>query len=146
MQESDGTAEKVRSLQQTGIERCDMLARVLLIGGNPRDLQLIWAALFQAGVALDAATTVDDALSLLRMTPYAAVIIDLDDRRQQALEECRRVRATLGECTVPLIAISAWATQEEVQRSLRAGCDYYLTKPLDLQQLGTLVRDLTPAA
>jgi DNA-binding response OmpR family regulator len=123
-----------------------MAPRILLLGENPRELQLIWSAAHTSGLALDITTSVDDALSLLRMTLYALVIMDLDDRWQQALDEGHRIRSALGQCTVPLMAVSARATREEVQRGLRAGYDYYLTKPLDLQQLETLMRNLTRTA
>jgi DNA-binding response OmpR family regulator len=113
---------------------------------NPTDLQLLWLGLSRAGLLLDAATTPADGLCLARLTPYAAVIFDCAWPQQRGLEFCRAVREILGERPVPVIAVSADAMREDVFQAQGAGCDYYLTKPLNLERLGDLVRDMIRSA
>ena len=122
-----------------------MAPRILLLCDDPRDLQLTWLALRRAGLTLDGAQALADALGLLGSTRYAAVVVDCHDWTQRGLEAVRQMRQTLEPPGPPVIGISARAAREDVDRALAAGCDYYLTKPLDVTRLGRLVQDLASA-
>ena len=50
-------------------------------------------------------------------------------------EVLARLRADPRTAAVPVLAVSANAMPQDVQRALDAGFDGYLTKPLDLQRL-----------
>jgi DNA-binding response OmpR family regulator len=123
-----------------------MPERILLVDKSPQDLQLLWLALSRSGMALDAATTAADGLFLARRTEYAAVLFGSDWPLEPGLEFCRNLRGTLHGRPTPVIAVSAHALREDVLQAQRAGCDYYLTKPLALGRLGDLVRDMIRAA
>ena len=66
--------------------------------------------------------------------------------QEPGLEFCRELRTLLAGRPVPVIAISAHAMREDMLQAQQAGCDYYLTKPVDLARLGDLVRDMIRAA
>jgi two-component system, sensor histidine kinase and response regulator len=122
-----------------------MAPRILLLCDDPRDLQLTWLALRRAGLKLDGAQSLPDALALLRSTRYAAAVVDCRNWPSQGLEAVRQLRATLGVQGPPVLGISAHAAEADGEQALAAGCDYYLTKPLDVTRLGRLVADLARA-
>lgn len=84
-----------------------------------RDLRLHVASCGVEGVAL--ARSLQPAMVLLDMQ-----LPDIDGH-----EVLRRLRATRGLETVPVIALSANAMPHDIERALRAGMTSYWTKPLD---------------
>ncbi len=75
---------------------------------------------------------------------YDAVLLDVQMPIMNGLETARAIRASsnpLGK-TIPIIALSANAYAEDVQRSTEAGMDAHLSKPLDMQQLEKAIQTL----
>jgi two-component system CheB/CheR fusion protein len=56
-------------------------------------------------------------------------------------EVCKELRSTSPERRPYLIALSGYGQAEDVQRSLAAGFDRHLTKPVDPRVLGRLLAD-----
>ena len=72
------------------------------------------------------------------------IIMDLSLPVLDGWEAIRRVRLDPDLRSTPIIALSAHASRTEIQRALDAGCDAYVTKPVDdeelLQTIGRLLR------
>jgi CheY-like chemotaxis protein len=58
------------------------------------------------------------------------------------LEATRRLRATPGFETVPIIALTAFAMPGDRERCMEAGATEYLTKPVHLRKLHEMISDL----
>jgi len=67
------------------------------------------------------------------------VLLDIQLPGIDGFEVLRRLRAQPATRRIPVIAVSANAMQSEIDEALRAGFDAYLTKPLEMQRLLTLV-------
>jgi CheY-like chemotaxis protein len=76
---------------------------------------------------------------------YDAVLMDIRMPEMDGLEAASAIRATdhADARRIPIIAVSANALDEDVQRSLQAGMDAHLTKPVEpnslYQALGELI-------
>jgi len=63
------------------------------------------------------------------------ILMDLSLPRLDGWEATRRVRQIPALARVPVIAVTAHAGREYQEKAAAAGCDGYLTKPLDRDQL-----------
>ena len=63
------------------------------------------------------------------------ILMDLDLPDIDGWEATVRIRSAAATRSIPIIALSAGATDEDRARSLAAGCDDYDTKPIDLGRL-----------
>ncbi len=77
---------------------------------------------------------------------YAAILMDMRMPEMHGLEATKAIRAMAREDakTIPIIALTANAFDEDVQRSLQAGLNAHLTKPVDaddlFETLGSLIK------
>ena len=74
------------------------------------------------------------------------VLLDLHLPDTHGAEVLRRLRADPRTADIPVVVISADATQAAVQELLALGADAYLTKPLDLDEFLRTLETFLPAA
>ena len=79
---------------------------------------------------------------------YDAVLMDMRMPEMDGLEATRRIRAMdrPDAKTIPIIALTANAFDEDVQRSLQAGLNAHLSKPVDPDNLYETLESLIPAS
>jgi two-component system response regulator RegX3 len=77
------------------------------------------------------------ALDLTRADGYELIVIDVMLPDISGLELCRRIR---GESTVPILMLTARATELDRVLGLEAGADDYITKPFSMPELISRVR------
>jgi signal transduction histidine kinase/ActR/RegA family two-component response regulator len=110
--------------------------RTLVVDDDQANRHLISRILGDVGFKLEEAANVTDALKSLRSRRRPDLILtDLAMPGQSGIDLTRTVRADASLRQLPIVAISASAsifTREEV---LNAGCDDFLTKPLQAEQL-----------
>jgi CheY-like chemotaxis protein len=84
------------------------------------------------GFAVTPVTNGEDALALIRTQAYDLVFLDEQMPGMDGIETTRRLRELEGASRhTPIIALTAHARQGDRQRCLAAGCDDYITKPVD---------------
>ncbi len=70
------------------------------------------------------------------------ILMDLSLPQLDGLAATRRIRQLDGMGTIPIVAISAHDTSDFRSEALAAGCDDYLTKPVDFDRLEGLLQTL----
>lgn len=102
---------------------------------NQRIISLILTrAGFQVTLAENGQVAYDKALQALNGgTPYELILMDMQMPVMEGYEATRQLR-TAGY-TRPIVALTAHATSEDRQKCLGAGCDYYVTKPINREEL-----------
>ncbi len=114
--------------------------RILLAEDNPINQQLALEYLQRANAQIDIAETgriaVDKALS----NNYDVILMDIHMPEMDGLAATREIRAQ--GLTLPIIAVSADALAERKATALDAGCDDYVTKPIDFDALLSTVEIL----
>jgi CheY-like chemotaxis protein len=108
----------------------DMLSRRLVRGGY----EVIIAADGARGVAM----ATSDRPDLILMDMSLPVI--------DGWEATRRIKATPELRNIPIIALTAHAMATDRDKALKAGCDEYDTKPIELQRLLVKIETLLAAA
>ncbi len=112
--------------------------RVLLTEDNEVNVLMVEAMLAGSGCVLDIAANGEAALSKFQVGRYDLILMDVQMPGidgHQATREIRRIEAAARSKPVPVIALTAHAFERDVQRSLEAGCNAHLTKPVSREHL-----------
>ncbi|MCF8029525.1 MAG: response regulator [Desulfohalobiaceae bacterium] len=118
-------------------------ASVLLAEDNEINQEVAVELLHQAGMSVTTAANGREALQYLDSESYDLVLMDVQMPEMDRLETTRRIWQE-GH-TVPVLAITAHAMEGDAQKSLDAGMNDHLTKPIDPDQLTqALIRWITP--
>jgi DNA-binding response OmpR family regulator len=94
----------------------------------------------EEGHAVDIASTGEEALSLIRLEPYDAVVLDVMLPGIDGLEVCRRMRAQ--QVGIPILLLTARDSIDDRVAGLDAGADDYLVKPFAFAELAARLRAL----
>jgi two-component system sensor histidine kinase/response regulator len=116
--------------------------RVLLVEDNLLNQEVANHALVHAGAGVDFAANGRAAVAKLEedATRYDVVLMDLQMPVMDGLQASAAIRA-MGLSTLPIVAMTANAMEEDRRRALAAGMDAYVAKPIDIDELvATLAR------
>ena len=122
-------------------------ARVLLAEDNLINQQVAQEILLLFGVDVDIADNGEEAVRKARENVYDAVLMDIQMSRMDGLEATRRIRREIPSARMPIIAMTAHAMSGDREKSLAAGMQDHVTKPVDPDALyATLARWIRPAS
>ena len=118
-------------------------ATVLYIEDNQPNIDLVQHVLqFRPGVTLLTAPNGAAGIRIARRYRPNLILLDLNLPDLQGDEVLARLHADAATASIPVLMISADATQGQIDRLLAAGARAYLTKPLDVKRLLALVDEL----
>lgn len=121
--------------------RTDGRMRVLVVEDEPDIAELIKRTLERDGtLEVDLAMTGEAALKQAMERPPDAVILDLNLPILDGIEVCRILRERPASATVPIIMLTARASESDRIRGLDIGADDYVTKPFSPRELAARVR------
>lgn len=93
-----------------------------------------------AGYDVVEATDGEQAIQLATTKRPAVILMDLSLPKLDGLEATRRIRGTRGLKRTPIVAVSAHDSIESRNEALEAGCNEYVTKPIDFDRLNQLLQ------
>jgi len=111
---------------------------ILLAEDNPINQQLAVEFLGRAGAEVDIAATGQEALDKSQTHNYDVILMDIHMPVMDGLTATRAIRDTGS--IVPVIAVSADALSERRLAAIEAGCNEYVTKPIDFDILLDCIR------
>ncbi|NKB97258.1 MAG: response regulator [Pseudomonadales bacterium] len=115
---------------------------VLVAEDNPINQQLALEFLQRAGAHVDIAQTGQEAVAAAVDTTYDVILMDIHMPQTDGLEATQILRGQ--GITTPIIAVSADALSERKATALEAGCNDYITKPIDFDILMSAVEKVLP--
>ncbi|HYP00224.1 MAG TPA: response regulator [Pyrinomonadaceae bacterium] len=83
-----------------------------------------------------------EAVEMAESSRPDLILMDLSLPRLDGLDATRRIRELDGLGRVPIVAVSAHDTNDFHADALAAGCNEYVTKPIDFDELDALVKKL----
>ena len=113
---------------------------VLLVEDNEKNLKLARDVLEHAGFVVRTAVTGEEAVARAQEAPPDLVLMDLQlpgIDGHTALARLRDDRRTAG---IPVVALTAFAMQQDRERAWAAGFDGYLEKPISVRHFPDQVR------
>jgi CheY-like chemotaxis protein len=128
--------------------------RILIVEDSQINAEVAGEILRSAGYAFDISADGVLAVDAVKSRPYALVLMDCQLPEVDGYEATRRIRAMerRGETaspggTIPIVALTASATKEDLDRCFAAGMDDYVSKPVDARRLLAIIGDrLHPGA
>ncbi len=114
-------------------------ARILLVEDNDINRQVAVELLDRMGVTADTAVNGADAVEKARKTAYGLVLMDIQMPMMDGLEATAKIRTLPGWENRPIIAMTAHAMKGDREKSLAAGMNDHLTKPVDPENLAAVM-------
>ena len=121
--------------------------RILVAEDNDMNRDMLIDLLCEEGMCCDPAGDGQEALSLFLQSPpgtYDAVLMDIRMPKLDGLQTTESIRASSHRDAqrIPVIAMTAYAFTEDIERSMEAGMDAYATKPVDIIELCKLLNQI----
>lgn len=98
-----------------------------------------------AGYNVLEASDGEQAVKIAVAARPALILMDLSLPKLDGLAATRQIRQKKGLKAVPIVAVSAHDSPQSRTEALEAGCDEYVTKPIDFDHLTRLLQRLLPS-
>jgi len=116
-----------------------MKERVLIVEDDPGNMRVLEMTLRSKGYTLLKATDGGEALDMAVREQPDLIIMDIRLPKKNGLAVTRKLRATPEFRHTPIIAITAYAMKGDRERAIEAGCDAYLSKPINIRELPGMI-------
>jgi CheY-like chemotaxis protein len=116
--------------------------RILVVDDNPRNLKLAFDVLEDAGYEVIEAVDAEEAQSMIDRNLPDLILMDIALPGMDGLTLTRKIKANERTKQIRIIALTAFAMKGDDQKALAAGCDGYITKPIDIHQLPLQVAEI----
>jgi CheY-like chemotaxis protein len=110
-------------------------ARILIVDDNPTNLKLVAYLVKAKGFDVATAPDAETAVAAIRACPPRLILMDVQLPGIDGLELTRRLKADPETSSILVVAVTAYAMKGDHERALAAGCDAYVTKPIDTRVL-----------
>ena len=119
-----------------------MLKKILIVEDNPTNLRLIRMVLRSKGYSVLEATDGEEALLVAIEGRPDLIVMDIQLPKMDGLEVTKRLRQTSYFRRVPIIALTASAMEGDREKIIAAGCDEYISKPVNTRRFPLLVAEM----
>lgn len=117
---------------------------ILIIENEVSNRLLIERVLSTRGYRCLSASNGREALAILDIEPVDLILTDLSMPVLDGYRTTQLIRARPALANVPIVAVTAFALNDENEAALQIGCNEYLTKPFKPRQLLEVVDRLLP--
>ena len=121
-----------------------MPPRVLVVEDDLVNLELVIALLEQEGCQVLTAESAEAALRLAGLERPHLILMDLQLPGMTGYEATQKLKADPATAAIPVVALTAQAMRGEEEKARAAGCDAYITKPLEAEVFRETLRRFLP--
>jgi two-component system, cell cycle response regulator DivK len=115
--------------------------QILIVDDNPVNLKLIRVLLSGEGYDVRTAADAEGALDVLKEYRPQLILMDLQLPGMDGLELTRRIKCDSSMQNTIIVALTAYAMKGDEAKAMNAGCDGYITKPIDTRALPGMVTE-----
>src|SRR6516162_7216481 len=115
---------------------------ILIVDDTPVNLKLTRILLVNEGYKVLTAASAEEALEMLGSFHPKLILADIQLPGIDGLEMTRRIKKDERTRDIAVVALTAFAMKGDEQKAIDAGCDGYITKPIDTRALGSRIRQL----
>jgi len=108
---------------------------VLVVDDNAANLRLVAFVLENHGYVVQTAADAEEAWRAIERSSPALILMDIQLPGMDGLTLTRRIKANPSTSRIPIIAVTAYAMKGDEEKASLAGCDGYITKPIDTRSL-----------
>lgn len=119
-----------------------MPKKILIVEDNPQNMKVELMALRPHGYILLQATDGEEALQIAMRDKPDLIIMDIQLPKVSGLEVTGRLRQMPDFRHTPIIAVTAYAMRGDKEKAIEAGCNAYLSKPINTRELPKVVAEM----
>lgn len=112
---------------------------VLIVDDNPVNLKLASSVLEASGFSVAFAQSAEEAIQAIEARAPRLVLMDIGLPDMDGLTLTRRLRSDSRYSDLTIVAFTAFAMKGDEQKALEAGCDGYITKPINTRTFAATV-------
>lgn len=118
------------------------MAKILLVEDDRANREMLARYLTLLGYQILLALDGMQAVRLAHTENPDLILMDMRLPVMDGWEATRQIKAGTVTCTIPVMALTAYAMEDERRRCLEVGCDAYETKPLEFPRLLAKLRSI----
>ncbi len=121
---------------------------ILYVEDNPDNVMLVRRALEARGYKLLPALNGINGVSMAENEEVDLILLDINLPDIDGYEVARRIRRSGKKKSliyIPIIAVTANALKGDAEKALEAGCDVYMSKPINIRELWARVEAFLPS-
>jgi len=118
------------------------MKNILVIEDYPDNMMLVVEILEDEGYGVLQAESAEIGLGLVKSDRPDLILMDISLPKMSGLEATEILKANSDTADIPIVALTAHAMKSDKDMVMAAGCDGYMTKPIDEELLLELLRDL----
>jgi CheY-like chemotaxis protein len=112
---------------------------ILVVDDNAVNLKLARVILNCEGYVVHTATDAEEALRVLATSTPSLILMDIQLPGMSGLDLTRRLKADAATKHIVILALTAYAMKGDEEKARAAGCDGYITKPIDVGSLPAVI-------
>jgi len=112
---------------------------ILIVDDNPTNLKLARVVLAAEGYEVRVAVDAEEALAMLDGFHPRLILMDLQLPGMDGLTLTRLLKEDPATSDVAILALTAYAMKGDEEKARQAGCDGYITKPIDTRGLPAVI-------
>jgi putative two-component system response regulator len=116
--------------------------RILVVDDLPENREVLLGLLEPEGFVVDTAKDGQEAVEKALAEPPDLILMDVGMPRLSGFDACRRLKEDERTRLVPIVLVTGLTAREDRINGIAAGCDDFLTKPVDSEQLMARTRTL----
>ena len=120
--------------------------RILIVDDNAMNDELVKFVLEADSVDVDSAADASEALARIPVFQPELILMDMQMPGMDGLELTRLLKADPATNGIVIVAFTAYAMQGDEAKMRVAGCDGYLSKPIDVATFAARVRSMLRAS
>ena len=117
---------------------------VLIVDDNPANLKLVEVLLNAEGYRVRTAQDAEEAQARIAEEKPRLILMDIQLPGVDGLELTRRLKEDPETRPIQVVALTAYAMKGDQERLLSAGCDGYISKPIDTRQFAQTIAGYFP--
>ena len=119
---------------------------ILYIEDNPDNMRLVKRALEAKGYILHGAINGHTGLQMAESVLPTVILLDINLPDIDGYEVARRIRKHRNSDVrhIPIVAVTANTLKGDAEKALDAGCDVYMSKPINIRELWARVEAFIP--
>lgn len=113
--------------------------KVLIVEDNPQNMKLLEMLLRAKDYILLKAYDGEEALAMAIREQPDLIVMDMQLPKMSGLEVTKQLRQTFVFSHTPIIALTAYAMRGDKEQFMEAGCNAYLSKPINTRELPVII-------
>jgi len=112
---------------------------ILIVEDNPLNMELATDLLEAAGYVVRQAGTAEEAMQAAKTDSPKLILMDVSLPGMDGLAATKALKADPSTKSIPIIALTAHAMKGDEEKARTAGCEGYITKPIDTRNFSAAV-------